>query len=147
MLAVIGYCEYVLLGGRMRQYEQVTRRTGWQVPSVEFCPSAQQVTDLLALTRDRDPMVRRIAVKNLCPCHVRRDLAPVWERLLEMTFDADAGVRIDVLHNLTDGSPAALEPQVVAVVERCLSDPVGKVRRYAAYLRERQLRLDKVNVG
>jgi vesicle coat complex subunit len=131
----------------VRQYEQVTRRTGWQVPGPEFCPTEQQVQDLLALTQDRDPKVRRVAVKNLCPCHVRRELAPVWQRLLEMTFDADAGVRIDVLHNLTDGSPAELEAQVVAVVQRCLGDPVGKVRRYAAYLRERQIRLARVNVG
>jgi hypothetical protein len=131
----------------VRRYLDVTRRTGWQVPPAEFCPTDLQLQDLLSLSRQRDPKVRRIAVKNLCPCHVRRDVPEVWQRLLEMSADPDPGVRIDVLHNLTDGSPADLESRVVAAVEQRLSDPVAKVRRYAAYLRARQIRLARVNVG
>jgi HEAT repeat protein len=131
----------------MGRYAYVTRCTGWGIPRAEFCPSDQQVQELLTLTRDRDPSVRRVAVKNLCPCHVQRDLSEVWGRLLELTRDPDPGVRMDVLHNLTDGSPAELAPRVVAAVEELMGDPADNVRGYAAFLRARQIRRGKVNVG
>jgi hypothetical protein len=105
------------------------------------------VNELLSLTRDRDPDVRRIAVKNLCPCHVQQQRADVWERLLEMACDRNAGVRMDVLHNLTDGSPPELAVEVVAAVEALMNDPDDNVRGYAAFLRTRQLRRGRVNVG
>jgi hypothetical protein len=129
----------------MGRYAHVTRCTGWGIPRAEFCPSDQQ--ELLTLTRDRDPSVRRVAVKILCPCHEQRNLSEVWGRLLELTRDPDPGVRMDVLHNLTDGSPAELAPRVVAAVEELIGDPADNVRGYAAFLRARQIRRGKVNVG
>jgi hypothetical protein len=107
----------------------------------------QQARRRLTLTRDRDPNVRRVAVKNLCPCHVQRNLTEVWARLLELTCDSDPGVRMGVLHNLTDGSPDELAPRVMAVVEELMRDPADNVRGYAAFLRRRQVRRGKVNVG
>ena len=42
---------------------------------------------------------------------------------------------------------AELSERVIAVVEQLQNDRVGKVRRYAGYLRGRQIRLARVNVG
>jgi hypothetical protein len=54
---------------------------------------------------------------------------------------------MDVLHNLTDGSPPALAEQVVTALESLLYDPDDKVRGYARALRARQMRLGRINVG
>jgi hypothetical protein len=131
----------------MGRYAHVTRRTGWDVPRAGFCPTDQQVDELLALTRDRAPDVRRIAVKNLCPCHVERHRSDIWVRLLELASDPNPGVRMDVLHNLTDGSPPELAQAVVAAVEALMDDPDAKVRGYATFLRAGQKRLGGVNIG
>lgn len=131
----------------MGRYANVTRRTGWSVPRSGYCPTDEQLGELLSLTRDRDPDVRRVAVKNLCPCHVQRHVNDVWERLLRLASDPNPGVRMDVLHNLTDGSPPELAQEVVAVVEALMNDPDATVRGYATFLRTRQERFGRVNVG
>jgi HEAT repeat protein len=131
----------------MGRYANVTRLTGWGIPRAGFCPTDRQVDELLRLTRARDPDIRRVAVKNLCPCHLQRARTDVWERLLELTSDASPGVRMDVLHNLTDGSPPERAEDVVRAVEALMDDLDDTVRGYAVFLRGRQLRLGRVNVG
>lgn len=131
----------------MGKYRRVTEQTGWGIPPPGFCPSDAQVDELLELTRSRDPEVRRIAVKNLCPCHVGRNMPAVWRRLIEMTDDRVAGVRMDVLHDLTDGSPAEFAAEVRAIVNKLIHDPDRVVRRYAEFIQGRQIRSGRVNVG
>jgi len=131
----------------MGKYRHVTLRTGWGVPQAGFCPSDMHLDELLQLTQDRDPNVRRVAVKNLCPCHVQRNVTEVWQRLIALSQDRHPGVRMDVLHNLTDGSPAELAAEVCVIVERLTHDPDPTVRGYAAFLRTKQMRSGRVNVG
>ena len=82
-------------------------------------------------SKDDDPKQRRAALMALCPCHVRADVKAVWDRLLEMQTDEDAGVRSLVLHCLTDGSPRSREQEVVAALEGLANDPDPKLRRRA----------------
>ncbi len=48
------------------------------------------VAGLLALTADEDPAVGAHALRSLCPCHLRRDIPAVWDRLLILVHDIDA---------------------------------------------------------
>src|SRR5215831_16375326 len=121
-------------------------QTGWGIPHPRFCPTDAQVDELFELSRNRDPDVRRIAVKNLCPCHVRRNRPAVWQRLIEMSDDHIAGVRLDVLHDLTDGSPPDIAAEVRAVVDKLIDDPDRTVRGYAQFIRSRQIRSGRINV-
>ena len=47
------------------------------------------MAELIELSRDPDPKARKVALANLCPCHVRADLPAVWDRALEMDADPD----------------------------------------------------------
>jgi HEAT repeat protein len=128
-------------------YDAFAAKRGLRMPHGTECTSETDVPRLLDLTFDPSPMARRLAVKNLCICHLAEGSEVVWSRLLEMVADPDPGVRIDVLHNLTDGSPPHLGEAVVKAVAARTGDDNPKVRRYATYLRERQIRLGRVNVG
>jgi HEAT repeat protein len=113
----------------MGRYRSVERRTGFGVPDENVRHDPEAVTHLLALSHDSDPRARRVAVKNLCPCHIRADVPAVWPRLFMLSSDPDPGVRADVVHALTDGSPRRLETQVVAALEAMRHDPDRTVRR------------------
>src|SRR5215471_21126033 len=93
------------------------RRAGLNVPGECRRLSAEEIERALALTRDPEPRVRQAALMNLCPCHLRSDRPEVWERVFEMAGDADTGVRKQVFHTLSDGSPGRLEGRVVAALE------------------------------
>ena len=89
------------------------------------------ISSALEKTYDEDPKARREALLTLCPCHVRSDVQEVWDRLMEMQSDDDAGVRSVVLHNLCDGSPHSREVEVVEALERLANDSDLKLRRRA----------------
>lgn len=131
----------------MGKYAKVSRRVGVGLPHPGTCPSDEQVDELLSLSFDVDPMVRRLVLKNLCPCHVRRKRMSVWNRVIEMTQDPAPGVRVDAIHALTDGSPREIAEQVYAAIERARRDPDRKVRRFASRLSAVQRRTGRVNVG
>ena len=92
---------------------------------------SHEINQLLEATRDKNPKIRKSALLQLCPCHVRANHEEIWDRLFEIQTDSDSGVRSVVLHNLCDGSPREREDEVVAAVERLANDRDRKLRRRA----------------
>ena len=107
---------------------------------------AGELTTLLGRTRDEDPRVRRAALRELCPCDLKRNLEPAWDRVLEMVDDPDASVRSLVLHTLCDGSPEERLPEVVAALKRLARDPDRRLRRRARDVLAKHRRTGRVNV-
>lgn len=92
---------------------------------------SQEILDLLEATENPNVKVRKAALLQLCPCHVRFNCDEVWNRIIELQSDSDAGVRSIVLHNLCDGSPRNRQDEVLAAVECLANDPDRKIRRRA----------------
>ncbi len=45
------------------------------------------LNEILERSRDPDPKIRRLAVRDLCPCQVKRNDRAAWDRVFEMTRD------------------------------------------------------------
>ena len=127
------------------RYDHVVRATGFGPPDGNVRHGRREVDRLLALSEDPDPMARRIAAKNLCPCHVRADVPEVWERLFALVRDPDPGVRADVVHALADGSPQRLEARVAEALRGLRSDPDRLVRRQANRVLGNYARSGRIN--
>lgn len=89
----------------------------------------EEIGDLLEQTYAPDPQARKGAVHALCPCSLQADNGGVWDRLIEMVADEDAGVRASVFHTLCDGSPRSREQDIVRALERLRHDADPKLRR------------------
>jgi len=131
----------------MGRYDRVRERTGWSPPAGETTRYRDDVTALLALSRDADPRARRVAAKNLCPCHVRAIYPMVWKRLLELARDPDPGVRTDAVHALSDGSPAVFWPSVLSTLTALYNDPDRRVRKQVRRVLAGYRRTGNINVG
>ena len=107
----------------MGKYEKAAAKSGLGIES------HAEVSEALSCSYDGDPKVRRLAAKAMCPCHVKANVPEVWNRLIEMTTDDDAGVRLDVVHALADGSPREYAGDIVATLERMYNDRDPKVRK------------------
>jgi hypothetical protein len=105
------------------------------------------IVDWLERTRATRADTRRVAVRALCPCHVRADRDAVWDRLLEMTDDQDRKVRSHVIHALTDGSPRDRERDVIGALKRMQFDPDPGLRRRARRILAVYRRTGAWNVG
>jgi hypothetical protein len=97
-------------------YEVVIRglKDGRDQVEKEACVSIEEFIDY---TRNPDPVARKIALRDLCPCHVKRNVPAFWNRIIEMTTDPDPYVRYQVLHNLCDGSPKEREDDIIRALE------------------------------
>lgn len=106
----------------------------------------EDVDDLLPLTHDPDPKLRAGAVRALCPCHVKAHDERIWNRIFELAGDENAGVRRSVFHALRDGSPRALEAEVLAAFESFRDDSDKRIRRSARKLLAQYRRTGRVNI-
>jgi hypothetical protein len=106
-----------------------------------------EIAGLLKQTYHPDPRARWSAVIHLCPCHVKRNHATVWNRLVSMAADSDPKIRNAVLHSLTDGSPQSWEPEIVRVLDEMHDDPDPKLRRKARKIRAHYRRTGHLNIS
>jgi hypothetical protein len=105
-----------------------------------------ELQEVLELTRDRDARRRSWAVRQLCPCHLKRNDAQVWDRLIAMASDDDPHVRSTVLHVLCDGSPRSREQEIIAALQRLEHDTDVGLRRRVRKVLAQYRRTGTVNV-
>jgi hypothetical protein len=51
----------------------------------------------LERTKSNKPAERKLALKEMCPCHVKKDFDVIWDRVFEMVNDPDENVRYQVV--------------------------------------------------
>ena len=88
------------------RWRKIAEKTGVGLPAGEGRTARDAIGRLLELSRSEESRVRQLACRNLCTCHVRADDDRVWTRLLELVGDPDSRVRGDVIHAITDSTPA-----------------------------------------
>lgn len=99
------------------------------MPTGEGRTAKDALDGLLELSWSQESRVRQLACRNLCTCHVRADDDRVWTRLLELVGDPDPLVRGDVIHAITDSTPASRVPAVIQALESRHNDPDPGIRR------------------
>jgi HEAT repeats len=111
------------------KWKRVAEQVGVGLPVPDGRTSQDAVDRLLDLSTSSESRLRQLACRNMCTCHVRADDDRVWARLLELAGDPDPGVRGDVIHALTDSTPAARIPAVIQALESRHNDPDNGIRR------------------
>jgi hypothetical protein len=108
---------------------------------------ARRLDALLEASRDRDPRVRKVAVRELCPCVIKTNDVRAWDRVLELTRDSNRDVRRIALHTIVDGSPRSRETEIVNALEAMRDDPDQKLRRQVRRTLARHRATGRVNFG
>lgn len=85
--------------------------------------------EILTATFSDNPSIRKQALREFCPCHVKKDINLIWDRILEMRDDPSGIVREQVVHSLCDGSPKEREDEIIQTLEGMWNDPEEKVRK------------------
>jgi hypothetical protein len=72
----------------------------------------ETIADYLQRTCDPDPLKRKLALKDLCPCHVRADIPELWDRIFELLSDKEGMVNSVVRpHGETTALPIEFGPR------------------------------------
>jgi HEAT repeat protein len=111
------------------RFSKIAEEVRVGVPGDHTHTAEDALDELLELSRSELSRARQLACRNLCTCHVRADYDRVWARLLELVADPDPLVRGDVLHAITDSTPAARVPAVIRALESRHNDPEQGIRR------------------
>ena len=106
----------------------------------------EDIQKLLAQTNSTYAQTRAAAVRDLCPCHIKKHIPEVWERLIALAEDPDRDVRNQVYHVLGDGSPREYQARIVAAYEKMTQDADEKIRRKARKLMAQYRSSGKINV-
>lgn len=64
--------------------------------ALRLCRETEDIKTILELTKHVDPVVRKRALKEICPCRVKDDIDVFWERVIEMIDDPADNVREQV---------------------------------------------------
>jgi HEAT repeats len=113
----------------MGRWSKIAEQLGAGLPAGEGHTAEDAIDGLLELSRSEEGRARQLACRNLCTCHVRADDDRVWTRLLELAGDPDPRVRGDVIHAITDSTPASRVPAVIQALESRHNDPDVRIRR------------------
>jgi HEAT repeat protein len=111
------------------KFNRIAEKVGVALPADDRRTAKDALDELLELSRSEETRARQLACRNLCTCHVRADDERVWTRLLELIQDPDPLVRGDVLHAITDSTPAPRVPAVIQALESRHNDPDVRIRR------------------
>ena len=111
------------------KFDKIAQKEGIGLPADGGRIAKDALDALLELSRSEQSRARQLACRNLCTCHVRADDDRVWTRLLELVADPDPLVRGDVLHAITDSTPAPRVPAVIQALESRHNDPDEGIRR------------------
>ena len=64
--------------------------------AMRLCKSTTDIDTIIDLTKHDSPLVRKAALREMCPCRVKTDIDDFWVRVMEMTDDPDKNVRQQV---------------------------------------------------
>jgi hypothetical protein len=111
------------------RWSKIAEKAGVGLPAGDAHTAKDALDGLLELSWSQDSRARQLACRNMCTCHVRADDDRVWTRLLELAADPDPRVRGDVIHAITDSTPAPRVPAVIQALESRHNDPDAAIRR------------------
>ena len=69
--------------------------------ALRLCEKTTDIDVIIALTKHNDPYVRKMALREICPCRVKDDVEDFWKRVVEMVDDPDPIVRQQVRNHIS----------------------------------------------
>ena len=109
-------------------YENIGDTTELADYDMLYRKNACEIDQFLEATRVEDPIERAKALRNICPCSVKKNIPRVWDRIFELANDPHPEVRYNALHDLLDGSPNEMEDRVLQKVKEMQLDEDKRIK-------------------